>query len=194
MTLDQLEKLICIDLNAAEISPNTNEKAALFREASKAAYELDAFPFFSALESGWRSIEEGCKFHEEDRHRTSFESPLDSFSYNVDLGFYPPPEILLCLQRCFQIYFDSGGNKSLDEIFFGAPHQKMSSHSYSEEYKSRYSAFKFFFTSCDSFLDIDLKGKSLVERAEVYLNSNLSKEKNVDPETFLRSYRRWLQE
>jgi hypothetical protein len=194
MTLDQLEKLIRIDLHAAEISPNTNEKAALFREASKAAYELDAFPFFSALESGWRSIEEGCKFHEEDRHRTSFKSPLESFSYNVDLGFYPPPEILLCLQSCFQIYFNSKGTKSLDEIFFGAPHKKLSSPSYLQANRSKYFTFKFFFENVDSCLDIDLKGKSLVERAEAYLNSSFSEENNDDPETFLRGYRRWRKE
>jgi len=42
----------------------------------------------------------------------------------VDMGFYPPPELLLTLLDCWDTYEAGGGSISLEEAFLGKPVQK----------------------------------------------------------------------
>ena len=39
-------------------------------------------------------------------------------------GRYPPPEFLVAMQHAFQAYLDARGQMTLEEAFFGAPHQR----------------------------------------------------------------------
>lgn len=193
MTIEELRKLIHEDTRKLEMTPNTKEYATLYKEAAKAAYELDDFPVLAGLESTWKLIESDFPLLGKDREDSDYESPVSRFMYCVDMGFYPPPEIMLSLLHCFQLYYAYQGGKSLDEIFFGTPHKKKSSHAFSKSRTLRYSVFRFFYaTENKTFMGKELSGMSLVERAEEYLKLDAQGGRDKDPETFLRGYRRWL--
>lgn len=192
MTLEELVRLVHIDLPKLE-TPNTIEYASKYRKATKAAYELDSLSELVGLEATWKLIEHENPMLGENREKDDFDSPLDSFMYNVDMGFYPPPEIMLSILRCFDLYFAYGGHKSLDEIFFGEPHKKKSSAAFSKAQWLKYKSFHIFYASGHEALDQgSLKGKSLVDKAEIFLSCYTTKGSEVDPETFLKGYRRWL--
>jgi hypothetical protein len=46
-------------------------------------------------------------------------SPLELFLFEMSYGSYPPPEILMMLVKCFNLYFLAEGKLSLEEVFFG---------------------------------------------------------------------------
>ena len=51
-------------------------------------------------------------------------SPLSALFYMIDMGIYPPPELLLTLLDCWNTYSWSSGGMSLEEAFLGKPVQK----------------------------------------------------------------------
>lgn len=192
MTLEELVRLVHIDLPKLE-TPNTIEYASKYRKATKAAYELDSLSELVGLEATWKLIEHENPMLGEDREKDDFDSPLDSFRRNVDMGFYPPPEIMLSILRCFDLYFAYGGHKSLDEIFFGEPHKKKSGAAFSEAQWLKYTTFQILYASGHESLDsVVLPGKSLVEKADLFLRLHKLDRSEVDPESFLKGYRRWL--
>ncbi|WP_019028763.1 RuvA C-terminal domain-containing protein [Colwellia piezophila] len=48
-----------------------------------------------------------------------FNNPLELFLNDISCGSYPPPEILMMLAKCFNLYFIAEGKLSLEEVFFG---------------------------------------------------------------------------
>ena len=193
MTLEELRKLVRYDLQSSEMTPNTVEYASKYRMATKAAYELDDYPVLSGLESTWKLIESDFPPLGKDREDDNYESPVSRFMFNVDMGFYPPPEIMLSLLRCFELYYACGGHKSLDEIFFGKPHKKKSSGAFVKSQQEKYDIFSMFYATADSdfVTGADFTKKSLVERAEIFISAKFPEGAEVDPETFLKGYRRW---
>lgn len=187
MTLEELTQLINVDLRDLALNPNTVEYASLYKEATKAACELDDYPVLAGLESIWKSIEEDFPLLGVERERSNYETPLSYFMFNVDTGFYPPPEIMLSLLHCFQLYYAHGGEKSLDEIFFGRPHKKKSSDAFLDFTDKKYAVFHYFYESASRF-----KGKSMPEKAEEYLKCSPFKNEHIDPDSFLRGYHRYM--
>jgi len=189
MTLEELRKLIDVDLPKLEANPNTMEFASEYRKATKAAYDLDDYPVLAGLEATWKSIEEDSPLLgiERERLESNYDSPLSCFMFNVDTGHYPPPEIMLSLLHGFQLYYAHGGEKSLDEIFFGRPHKKKSSDAFTDYTDKKYANFHFFYERASS-----LDGKSMTEKAEKYLRCSPFRNENIDPESFLRGYRRYI--
>ncbi|WHZ20704.1 MAG: hypothetical protein OJF55_002853 [Rhodanobacteraceae bacterium] len=51
-------------------------------------------------------------------------SPLSALFYFVDMGFYPPPELLFALHDCWETYESAGGRTSLEQAFLGKTVQK----------------------------------------------------------------------
>jgi hypothetical protein len=47
------------------------------------------------------------------------DSPLELFLWEISYGCYPPPEILMMIAKCFNLYFLAEGALSLEEVFFG---------------------------------------------------------------------------
>jgi hypothetical protein len=47
------------------------------------------------------------------------DSPLELFLFEISYGSYPPPEIIMMLAKCFNLYFLAEGQLSLEEVFFG---------------------------------------------------------------------------
>lgn len=48
-------------------------------------------------------------------------TPISAFFYFVDMGFYPPPELMLALRDCWETYMGNMGTMSLEEAFIGKP-------------------------------------------------------------------------
>lgn len=53
--------------------------------------------------------------------RNTAASPLAALFYMVDMGFYPPPELLLALLDCWDTYSAGAGRMTLEEAFLGPP-------------------------------------------------------------------------
>ena len=52
------------------------------------------------------------------------DNSVSAFTYYVEMGKYPPPEIMVEIMEGFLNYFESEGNISLDQAFFGDKHKK----------------------------------------------------------------------
>ena len=130
------------------------------------------------LEKSWAKIE--SDFKPFNREISVADNPISAFTYYLEMGKYPPPEIMVEVMDGFLEYFNSRGDKSLDEAFFGTKHKKYGSLSYKQDYSLRYSAFAWFI----------FKGEftSLDDAAEEFLKP-IAEE--IDQDTFLRNYRRW---
>lgn len=130
------------------------------------------------LEKSWAKIE--SDFKPFNRKVSVAHNPISAFTYYLEMGKYPPPEIMVNVMEGFLEYFNSRGDKSLDEAFFGTKHKKYGSLSYKQDYSLRYSAFEWFI----------FKGEftSLDDAAEEFLKP-IAEE--IDQDTFLRNYRRW---
>ena len=130
------------------------------------------------LELLWTKID--SDFKPFNREVSAADNPISAFTYYLEMGKYPPPEIMVEIMGGFLEYFNSRGDKSLDEAFFETKHKKYESLSYKQDYSLRYSAFEWFifkseFTSLDDAAEEFLK---LIAEA-------------TDQDTFLRNYRRW---
>ena len=129
--------------------------------------------------------------------RIGNSSPLETLTLLVGSGVYPPPELLIWLDECFSYYFDAEGDVSLEHIFFGREKPRIGN-------ASRRSARTSFYSGFSSVIRVEeykaqMEGRtvrSMSELAEEYLNSHWSalkhlKDKELDSESFLRSWRRW---
>lgn len=75
-------------------------------------------------------------FDEDHPHQAKL-SPLDNFMLALELGEYPPPEIMFAIFDCFKTYFDLKGQLSLEDIFFGKAQKSTGNQAsrYSRNYK-----------------------------------------------------------
>jgi hypothetical protein len=69
------------------------------------------------------------------------DSPLELFLNDISYGTYPPPEIIMMLAKCFNLYFLAEGQLSLEEVFFGKVIKKAGNYS---RRKARNTNFKEF--------------------------------------------------
>lgn len=74
------------------------------------------------LENAWQQCQEfnewpGIKSRE--AARTMGRAPLAALFCYVDMGLYPPPEVLLAAMECFNRYIDAQGEIELEAAFFG---------------------------------------------------------------------------
>lgn len=192
MNMDELRDAVKVQSQKLGDRPNSIEYQKLYRSICKAAYELDDFPMLSGLESIWKGIQAELDFLKKDRESDAYKSPLSYFMYMVDGGFYPPPEVMLSLLRGFENYFDAGGDKSLDECFFGRKHKKKSSPAFYKAMDLKYAVFHGLFANPKARVRITPK-PSIEESAEDFLTSIFGlKNSEIDPDTFVRGYRRWL--
>ena len=108
------------------------------------------------------------------------DNSVSAFTYYVEMGKYPPPEIMVEIMEGFLNYFESEGNISLDQAFFGDKHKKYNSRSFKQYRQLKFSDFDRFIYFNDF--------KSLDQGAEQFL---IETESEIDQDTFLREYRRW---
>lgn len=176
---------------------NSNEKVNAYREKLKASYVHDDYPVMVGLEHAWRLLERDYEVINREEHPSN--NPISSFEYYLDLGFYPPPEIMMVLGDALRLYFASAGQFSLDEVLFGEKHKKTSSFAYKKHKK-----FKYHFFDTHINLSRRKKGNSdqsleavmlkVLEETNPVTMAMLGFDPDVDIDTFLRGYRRWKQD
>ena len=72
---------------------------------------------FGNLSKAFNAIPRKSKSHKD----LKFNTPIEELQGNVEAGYYPPPEVMIAISRCFKNYLNGRGNISLDEAFFGDP-------------------------------------------------------------------------
>jgi hypothetical protein len=162
---------------------------------------------YSAMEPVWQSIlseqlfafrdEEG-KLHKSDNDFRSDEelgkTPLDAFMFFLERCQYPPPEILIALSDCFNLYLGAGGSLELEQVFFANKRvKKIGNASAQINRDKKYQWFELL----SSFLEAtDSAGKykstSKVEQVTRFLTEK--GDYDTDPESFLRGYNRWKEQ
>jgi hypothetical protein len=113
--------------------------------------------------------------------KSFFKSPLDAFLCCVELGIYPPPEVMYAIADSFNLYLAENGKQDLETVFFGKPVKGIGNKASRVNKVKHYE--KFF------LLAFDMQEKTQIELAEKFILDN---DIRVDVESFLRSYRRFL--
>lgn len=132
----------------------------------------------------------------EDRKKSSDEfmygeTPINEFMYMVSSSFYPSPEYLQVIHDCFQRYFFMGGLESLEDIFFGEEKKRVGNYSAQKQNDQDISYLHGLLRRNDSPYNKIRKIPPLtkLEASELTVQElNL----NIDPESLLKKYRRYL--
>lgn len=159
---------------------------------------------FSAMEPVWQSIlneqlvsfrdQEGNLYQSVNDFRTDEqlgETPLMAFMYLIERCQYPPPEILIAIRDCLELYLGAGGQFELDQVFFGDRRvQKVGNKAaaYSRDQKYRMFDLVYGFKRKGVF-EQDLKPKRKMASVREYLAS--INDFDTDPYSFLKGYNRW---
>lgn len=97
----------------------------LVEKNRKELADCENYPILDSLESSWQVL---SNFYDGIIERADKDkvagSPFSALFYYIEMGFYPPPEILLALLDGLIIHEASLGEWSLEEIFFGPPKKK----------------------------------------------------------------------
>lgn len=86
---------------------------------------VDNCPALASLNDVWRELDAIQQYNGKSIFDRGEElslladSPLAALFYSVDMGFYPPPELMLALLDCWERYLASKGGMSLDDAFLG---------------------------------------------------------------------------
>ena len=119
------------------------------------------------------------------------KTPYEALEYFIERGHYPPPEILVALSDCLELYFGAAGQFELSEVFFNARSiQKIGNYG-AQTYKNE--KFKLFHTiirmeKLECF-NAGRKKRTRPVLAEEFLNSRRDYE--TDIKSFLTAYYRW---
>lgn len=148
------------------------------------------YPFRKEYKEAWDLLE--SHYEVIDREVKVAKTPLNAMLYYLEMGFYPPPEIMLSVADCFEQYMLSGGKIELEEIFFGKTQRGVGNYSARKNRKSiiQFLDFRIMDEELKSHLPNSNKAKSHISIAEEVINTFNSKE---DPENLLRRYRRFKQ-
>lgn len=114
------------------------------------------------LEVIWKKI--ANDFAPYDRDIRVADDAISEFSYYVEMGKYPPPDIMVDVMEGFLNYFEANGNLSLDESFFESKQKKYKSISFKQEHLLRYIEFEWYLYE-NSF-------ENLEDAAESFINKN----------------------
>ena len=161
---------------------NNNDVAEAINERLKFEKENRIQIGFGNLLDSWDKIDSRLPAHKD----MSFDNPMLNFLGSLEAGYYPPPDVLVAISKCFRAYLDAKGNKSLDETFFGHGHGKRKSYAYKlskEGWSSEYGLFYKWYELQDDV--------SQEVAAEEFLTKYYP-DKDVDIDSFLRGLRRWL--
>lgn len=115
-----------------------------------------------------------------------FDNPMLGFLSYIEGGYYPPPDVLLAISKCFSSYLKAQGNMSLDEAFFGQTYGKRKSYAYKNFKDGSSSEYVLF----DKWFRLQ-ENVSQAKAAEEFLSRYLPGT-DIDVDSFLRNYRRYL--
>jgi len=75
-------------------------------------------PMMQTLNTAWDSMDADFVDRGE-KLRTTSDCPFSVMFYCLEMGMYPPPELLFVLQDCWAIYLNNIGHMTLEEAFLG---------------------------------------------------------------------------
>lgn len=86
-------------------------------------------PTVDSFNEAWELLDNLYEFQGEPVHKRGAESqcaatPLATLFYCIEMGFYPPPELMLALLDDWHAYRSSNGVMSLEQAFLGRTVQK----------------------------------------------------------------------
>jgi hypothetical protein len=86
-------------------------------------------PVLQSLEESWMALDAlyGGIVKRGNDQRTA-TTPFEAVMFHIEMGFYPPPELLLALSDAYALYRHAAGKLSLEEVFFGRPRRKAGNH------------------------------------------------------------------
>lgn len=154
------------------------ERVRSNRESLK---KREGYPCLESIEETWEAIVNAQHVDDRDQLERTAESPLAAFSYYVDLGFYPPPELMLALNDAWFEYVCAGGKKTLEECFLIRPKKKVGNTA--SQTRTRMKALHLTF----GMAELIKKGATQVEAAE-----EVAPRLGMDVETAAREYRRHI--
>ena len=125
------------------------------------------------------------------------DNPLELFLQLTSFGNYPPPELLIMITKCFNLYFEAEGALSLEEVFFGMPKKRAGNYSARKAKLDNYREFHY-----QAMRHKSLRGRgadfNLIDFALEYndlqrFNESVSAVNVIDDaiESYIRGYQRW---
>ena len=123
-----------------------------------------------------------------------FKSPLEIFLAYVNWGYYPAPEILASVAKCFNLYLQAKGDLSLEEVFYGKPKKRSGNFAARQV---RYSSYREFHYSV--IRERHMPNFNLQDFALKLMDYRIDEENPTMPlphqlESYLRGYHRWKSE
>jgi hypothetical protein len=84
----------------------------------------DERPVLSSFNAAWEELDamyaiNGRSIMHRGSSAGTAKAPLAALFHYVEMGFYPPPELLLTLYDCWQTYEAASGHLPLEQAFFG---------------------------------------------------------------------------
>jgi hypothetical protein len=126
-------------------------------------------------------------------------NPLELFLFEMSCGSYPPPEILMMLVKCFNLYFLAEGTLSLEDVFFGKVVKRAGNFSMRKARSDNFKEFHYQVIREKQSREYSSKNFNLEEFALSFLR--MSKENETDRpvinvtedniESFIVAYYRW---
>lgn len=154
-----------------------------------AGNEWENNPFSNPLEKTWRDYADRQSLIPKlAEHRDSEKrDAIDSFVNNVDFGILPPPETLTLISKALRSYLNANGDLSLDEAFFGRRHKKNTSYAMSFGDHSQ------LMRKLSFVIEMHKRNNQKISqlKAAEFLLEELHEDFDTDPESLLRSWRRW---
>lgn len=160
------------------------------RETREQLTKSEDYPFLDGLEQTWKIIQQDYgSIIKRDDDEGSAETPLNSFMYLVEMGFYPPPEVLLEIFNCFNLYYMAQGSLELEDVFFGKRKKGIGNHAAqkSQDWIYQHLWMNEQMESIPSIKPKAIKSISLIA-SEMLDHFKLDE---LDLDSFLRGYRRW---
>ena len=125
------------------------------------------------------------------QHPEKFDNPFECFHAYIAMDLVPPPEILICVNKCIGEYLKLGGKISLDQAFFRDVHKVKTSYSkqkFDEGFNSKYALFRRWIEVRKN--KTEAVGESLYKSAERYL-LEVHEDRVSDIDNFLKGFKRW---
>ncbi len=215
--MDKKEKEELISMLKQLVSPTSNDtQPNSWNRVEELRDELttdtDKYPWRESVEDLWQAVsyaqyDDECGVSRSDKIDGT---PLDYLGYCLERPRFPPIEVLSAINEAFHIYMAAGGKLELEDVFFGPRTRGVGNYSARCHKKNNYKHFDFYVRiGGDLRLMEDEESfrshqkKSLEDKAEEYLaygmNPYVAKrmgvqanyESGIDPESYLRGYRRW---
>jgi hypothetical protein len=157
--------------------------------------DVENYPFYAGHEAQWQTLQSFNSYKDEGGNLKEFTdreddektagTPLRAFKHFIEMGFSPPPEILIWMVDAFDYYYSQRGNVALEDVFFGSTKSGVGNFSARSAKDTPY-----------RILDMEIsfnkiKHKKTQKQIALELLESYGLADFVDVENFLRSFRRW---